>query len=45
MELVFYGKFGFSRPSLEGNKPTNGKCLVRMKCLSGDPKVVNFFRY
>ena len=25
IELVSYGKFGFSRPDLDGNKPAKGK--------------------
>ena len=26
-KLASYGKFGFSRPDLDGNKLANGKCL------------------
>ena len=29
LELVSYGKFGFSKPDLDGNKPAKGKCLAR----------------
>ena len=29
LELASYGKFGFSRPDLDGNKPAKGMCLVR----------------
>ena len=29
LELVSYGKFGFSRPDLDGNKVAKGKCLAR----------------
>ena len=29
LELVSYGKFSFSRPDLDGNKPAKGKCLER----------------
>ena len=29
LELISYGKFGFSRPDLDGNKPAKGKCLSR----------------
>ena len=29
LELVSYGKFGFSRPDLDGNKSAKGKCLAR----------------
>ena len=29
LELVSFGKFGFSRPDLDGNKLAKGKCLVR----------------
>ena len=28
-ELVSYGKFGFSRPDLDGNKLAKGMCLAR----------------
>ena len=28
LELVFYGKFGFSRTDLDENKPAKGKCLA-----------------
>ena len=28
LELVSYGKFGFSRPDLDGNKPGKGNCLA-----------------
>ena len=29
LELVSYGKFGFSKPDLDRNKPAKGKCLAR----------------
>ena len=29
LELVSYGKFGFSRSDLDGNKPAKCKCLAR----------------
>ena len=28
-ELASYGKFGFSRPDLDGNKLAKGMCLAR----------------
>ena len=42
-KLAFYGKFGFSRPDLDGNKLAKGMCLARKtreikKCL----RVINF---
>ena len=29
LELASYGKFGFSRPDLDGNKLAKGMCLAR----------------
>ena len=40
LKFVFYGKFGFSRPDLDGNEPGKGKCLVRKM---RDEEVFNSF--
>ena len=29
LEIVYYGKFGFSRPDLDGNKLAIGECFAR----------------
>ena len=47
MELASYGKFGFSRPDIEGNKLAKGMFLARKqeikKCLSSGTEGRQFF--
>ena len=48
-KLASYGKFGFSRPDLDGNELAKVMCLARKarikKCLCGSTEGRQFFYY